>query len=49
MSVADLGFDRGGFQSEKVMDVCARKRVRILSHAHFSAATPIRLRQVAKV
>ena len=47
--VADLGLDRGGFESEELKDVGARKRARILSHAHISSATPMHLRQVAKV
>ena len=47
--MADLGLDRGGFQSEELKDVGACKRARILSHAHFSLATPMHLRQVAKV
>ena len=49
IAVADLGLDRGRFQSEELKDVGARKRTRILSHTHFSSATPMHLRQVAKV
>ena len=38
-TVADLGLDRGWFQSEELEDVGAR----ILSHAHFLSATPIHI------